>query len=328
MVINRRGWLHLVRTRIVLMRKRKFIIVLLALCYSVSGYSLSSFFEISGGGGWSSLGYGLKSTDQPALNVSQNGSYGFNAHIGYGLQFTRNIGVGIGVDFARYGATAKIGGQAIWQGVTDTEGEMYNHIALINKWTDRQEIYMLEIPLSLYVRFPIATDVRIYGQIGAKACLPMIGKAHYSGSISHQGEYEPWMMTLTNIPNHGFYTSTVDRKYDLQMSKFTMAAFVKIGIEAPVDELRYVWIFGAITGSMHFMPAISSSPSATIGWRNDTSDETMRQAHSFMSDYTSILNTTLISGHSWPCAVGAEIGIRLRIPHAKRYRSHCRCEEE
>lgn len=310
------------------MRRRLSILLILVLCFSVSAYALSSFFEISAGGGWSTLGYGLDNSTQPGLNVSQKGSYGFNAHIGYGLQFTRNIGVGLGVDFARYGANSRLSGQALWSGVTDTEGELYNHTSVLSDWSDKQEIYMLEIPLAVYIRFPVATNVRMYGQIGMKACIPLMKNASFSGTISHQGTYEPWMLTLANVPNHGFYSAAMEGKYDLQAAKFTIGAFLKFGVEAPVDALRRVWLFGAITASMQFMEAISSSPAVPIGWRNDTADESMRQAHYFMNDYSSILQTSLFSGHTWPIAVGAEIGVRFRIPHAKRYRSHCRCEEE
>ena len=318
------------RTRIILnaMRKRIFIVVVIALCSSVSGYALSSFFELSAGGGWSSLGYGLTTATQPGLHAVQKGSYGFNAHIGYGLQFTRHIGVGIGVDLARYGANARLDGQALWQEVVDTEGEAYNHITAVSGWSDRQELYMIEIPLALYLRFPVATDVRLYGAVGVKACIPLMKKASYSGMIRHEGFYEPWMLTIRDVPNHGFYTATMDGRYDLQTAKYTIGAFIKFGVEAPVDELRHVWLFGAVTASMQFMDAIKVSPASPIGWQNDTPAEEMRQAHYFMSDYSSILYTSLLSGRIWPIAVGAEIGVRFRIPHAKRYHSHCRCEEE
>lgn len=310
------------------MKLLRTILLSIAVLTTSSMYGLSSFIELSVGGGWSSLGYKLNNETQPGLMLKQNGSYGLEAHFGYGLQFTKNIGVGIGADLSRYGATAKINGQARWSGVRDTDGELYDHITSVQRWTDKQEIYMLEIPLSLYLRFPIATDVRIYGQIGAKACIPLMNKAHYEGTVSHQGFYEPWMLTVSDVPNHGFYTADMKSDYTIS-TKLTVAAFAKIGIEAPVDELRHVWLFGAIYGTMHFMPAIEvSATPAPIGWRNDIQGEANRQAHYFMSDYTPVYNTALMSGKPNPVAVGAEIGIRFRIPHPKRYRSHCMCEEE
>lgn len=310
------------------MKPIRLTIIGLLLFAATSMYGLSSFFEVSVGGGWSSLGYGLTNATQPGLTMSQGGSYGLGAHVGYGLQFNKYVGLGVGVDLSRYGANARISGVAEWQGVRDTDGELYNHLTTVHKWSDQQELYMLEIPLAVYLRFPVATDVRLYGQIGAKACIPMMNKGSYGGTLSHEGFYEPWMMTLSNIPNHGFYTASMEGEYELK-TKMTVAAFVKIGVEAPVDELRHVWIFGAIYGTMHFMPALETAETAVpLGWRNDTQGNEMRQAHYFMSDYAPVYNTQVLSGKPSPIAVGAEIGIRIRIPHPKRYRSHCMCEEE
>lgn len=40
------------------------------------------------------------------------------------------------------------------------------------------------------------------------------------------------MMTLSNIPNHGFYTASMEGKYELK-TKMTVAAFVKIEWKRP-----------------------------------------------------------------------------------------------
>lgn len=310
------------------MNKQRTIILAIALLFTSSMYGLSSFVELSFGAGWSTLGYGLSNENYPGLSVRQPGSYGFGAHVGYGLQFTKHVGLGIGVNLTRYGSNARISGEMVWQGVKDTDGELYDHHTVVTNWSDNQEIYMLEIPLSLYLRFSVLQDVHIYGQIGAKACIPLMNSGHYSGSLSHEGFYEPWMMTISDIPHHGFYSSSMDGGYGLQ-TKITVAAILKMGIEAPVDQLRNVWLYGAIYGTFHFMPAITpATDAAELGWRNDTQDETMQQAHYFMSDYSPILQTNLITGRMNPIAVGAEIGVRFRIPHDKRNHGPCRCLKE
>lgn len=308
------------------MRKIRGFILVLSLLANTAVYGISSFIEISAGGGWSSLGYSLTNETQQGLTMRQNGSYGLNAHIGYGLQFNKYIGLGVGVDLARYGADARLKGTAEWMGVTDTEGERYDHIVSVHTWNDRQSVYMIEIPLSVYLRFPVSETVRVYGQIGAKVCLPVMSSASYKGTISHSGVYEPWMLTLSNMPNHGFYTANMQDSYALR-THLTVAGFVKIGVEAPVDKLNNIWLYGTICGSVHFMPAVTpDTGNNIIGWRNDTYDQTMYQAHSFMSDYSPILSTNLIKREAKPFALGAEIGIRFRIPHFKRY--GCNCERE
>ena len=287
----------------------------------------SSFFELSVGGGWSSMGYRMSNELQPGLTARQNGSYGFNAHIGYGFQFNRYVGVGIGADLSRYGSTATLNGNAVWQGVSDTDGELYDHITAVSNWKDVQEVYMVEVPLALYLRFPIATDVRLFAEVGAKLCLPIMSKGAYSGNLQHTGFYEPWMLTLSEVPSHGFYSSVMLSDYDLRTNKMTVAGFVKIGVEGPVDKLRHVWIFGAIYGTMHFMPAVDTDHAAVLGWRNDTHKPEQLAAHAFMNDYNPIYMTDITRGNVNPLAVGAEIGVRFRFSHFKQHKG-CMCEEE
>ena len=287
----------------------------------------SSFFELSVGGGWSSIGYKMDNALQPDLSARQHGSYGFNAHIGYGFHFNRYVGVGIGADISRYGSKATLNGNALWQGVTDTDGELYDHITVVNNWKDAQELYMVEVPLAVYLRFPIATDVRLVAEVGAKLGFPIMGKGAYEGNLQHTGFYEPWMLTLSDVPSHGFYSSTMKSDYNLPTNKLTVAGFVKLGVEAPVDEMRHVWIFGAVYGTMHFMPAVNTTHDAALGWRNDTYNAGQSAAHTFMNDYNPIYMTNITRANLTPLAIGAEIGVRFRFSHYRRYRG-CMCEEE
>lgn len=305
------------------MKIRRSVILVLLLIASISVYPVTSFFELSVGGGWSSLGYGLDTRSMPTLSGSQNGSYGYGAHIGYGVLFNPYVGIGIGADFTRYGASAKLSGRAIWQDVSDTEGEQYSHVTHIHRWTDQQAIFYLEIPISLYVRFPVSDRSAVYAQLGAKACLPMLSKAHYAGELSHSGSYEPWMMEISEVPNHGFYSSVMDQDY-LFKTRFGMAGFVKVGFEGAVDSDERVWLYGAVYGTMFFMPALDGNASGQdLGWRNDTNDPAQYEAHSFMSDYSPLHTTVLATGKGMPFAVGAEIGVRFKIPHPKRHRCMC-----
>ena len=308
------------------MKHIKHLLIGALLITASTAYALTSYFEISAGGGWSTLGYGLNNAPQPGLDIRQNGSYGLNAHLGYGLQFSRYIGIGLGVDISRYGSAASLSGDAMWQGVVDTEGELYDHVTTVQQWADRQNLLMLEIPLSLFLRFPVSDNIRLYSQLGIKASLPLKCSGEYSGSLSHHGAYEPWMVDLTNVTGHGFYNSTMSAPYDLQ-AQFALNAFLKLGIEGPLDEYRIVWLYGALYGSFYCTPVINTpTGGSTIGWRNDTDDPAMQQAHYFMNDYAPIFTTNLASGAMRPIAVGAEIGLRFRIPHSQHY--GCKCDRD
>lgn len=285
---------------------------------------LTSMIEVSVGGGWSSLGYQLNTEAQPFLTAKQNGSYGLTAHIGYGLMFNSYIGVGIGADVARYGSDIKLADQAQWLGVTDTDGELYDHFTTIRSWKDQQQLYMVEIPLALYFRAP-ATGNKVYfsGEVGAKVGIPVFSQAKFSGELSHQAGYEPWQLNLQQVGGHGFYDSEMSGEYDLQ-TKTSFAVFAKVGFETPLDEKEKVWFYGHLCGTYYVAPALSLTETPTpLGFHNDTNDPFMQDTHSFMADYAGILSTDMLKGKTTPISIGVELGIRFKILHKQTFRCHC-----
>lgn len=304
---------------------RRWIVIGIISCVAITASArLTSMIEVSVGGGWSSLGYQLNTESQPFVTAKQAGSYGLTAHIGYGLMFTPHIGVGIGADIARYGADAKLGDQAQWLGVTDTDGELYDHFTNIRSWKDQQQLYMVEIPLTVYFRSP-ATGSQVYfsGEVGAKVGIPVMSDAKYHGELSHQAGYEPWQLNLQQVRGHGFYDSEMSNTYDLQ-PKTSFALFAKVGIETPLDEKEHVWFFSHIYGTYYLASAVSLTDTPTpLGFRNDSNQPAMQEAHAFMADYTGILNTDMIKNKPTPISVGVELGIRFKILHKQTFRCHC-----
>lgn len=302
---------------------KRTLLFIVVLCSALTARAeLSSMLELSIGGGWSSLGY--KVSNDGLVKGQQQGSYGFDAHIGYGLMFNRYIGLGIGADFAHYGSTVKLGGTAMWQGVTDTDGERYDHSTEINKWKDVQDIFMVEIPLSVYFRVPMAGGNSWFSAVvGAKVGIPVISGAKYSGELTHTAGYEPWQLILQDVRGHGFYSSEMSDKYSISQ-KTSYAAFAKIGLETALDKKQRICLYGHIYATYYFANTLKfSGLSKELGFINDSKDPSMQEAHYFMQDYTSILDTKLVKQKSCPIGIGVEIGVRFRFPHPKKYPCHC-----
>ena len=76
--------------------------------------NMHSALEISVGGGWSTLGYKVL-PKQAEVQGTNSGSWGAQAHVGYALFFTPNIGLGVGANFSHYGANASLSGVAQWK---------------------------------------------------------------------------------------------------------------------------------------------------------------------------------------------------------------------
>ena len=299
------------------MRNRILIIFLLAGLSLPIRAEMHSAIEISVGGGWSTLGYKVQPT-QADVTGTNKGSWGAQVHVGYALFFTQNVGLGVGANFAHYGANASLSGTARWEDVTDTEGEPYSHLTLIHSLKDKQDVYLVEIPLTLYLDFPLSDYLHFDIEVGAKYGIPVLKNASFQADIEHQGDYGIWGLNLYDVSDHGFYR---EREFhgDYSVSvKNQISLFLKLGLAYEIS--RNVQLFANIYGDYGFMDAVKSGE-AELGFQNDRPG--MASMHSFMPEYNGLTATNNISSKSHPAQVGLELGVRFVLPHRKTY--FCRC---
>lgn len=293
------------------------LFLLLGLCLPMAA-QMHSAMEISVGGGWSSLGYQVQPT-QADVTGANKGSWGAQVHVGYALFFTPKIGLGIGANFAHYGANASLSGTARWADVTDTEGERYNHLAIIHSLKDKQDAYLVEIPLTLYLDFPLSEYLHFDIEIGAKYGIPVMKSASFQADVEHQGDYGIWGMNLYDVPSHGFYREG-DFHQDYSVSiGHQISAFLKVGIAYEIQ--KNVQFFANIYGDYGFTNTVKRGE-AELGFQNDRAG--MASTHAFMPAYNGIIATNNISAKSHPIQVGLEVGFRFIIPHKTNYPCRCR----
>ncbi len=299
------------------MRNRILIIFLFIGLSLPMAANMHSALEISVGGGWSTLGYKVLPT-QADVQGSNKGSWGVQAHVGYALFFTPNVGLGLGANFSHYGATASLSGTAHWTGVIDTDGELYNHITYIHSLIDKQDIYLVEIPLTLYIVYPINYYVGFNAEIGAKYGIPVMSKASYQADIEHQGDYGIWELNLYDVTGHGFYREQ-DFHNDYSIAtKNQISLFLKLGLSYEIRS--NIQFFGNIYAD-YGLTSVLTSGQTELGFQNDRAG--MEEVHAFMPAYNGITTTNNISAKSHPIQVGLELGLRFVFPHKKSY--PCRC---
>ena len=283
-----------------------------------------SFLEFSAGGGWSTLTYSLNGTPD-GLQASQAGSYGLNFHVGYGVMLHPYVGLGIGADISRFGATARLKGEMVWNDVTDTDGERYNHYTRINRWNDRQELYYVEVPLTIYFWFPTSSIVSVSAELGLKYAYQFLRNTVYEGNVTHMGQYPAWGMTVTDVPNHGFYSSDLTGKghFDAQHQ---VTAFAKLGIMLPISPKLY--FFSHLYAACGMRNAIGKiDAQQKLGFREDTDEAA--DMHYFMNPASSVLETNLPKGEFLPVSIGLEVGLRIRFAAStKRYPCRCLIDDE
>lgn len=299
------------------MRNRILIIFLLLGLSLPIAARMYSAIELSVGGGWSTLGYKVQ-PKQADVTGTNNGSWGAQAHLGYALFFTEHIGLGVGANFSHYGAGASLAGTARWEGVTDTDGERYNHLAVIHSLKDKQDLYLVEIPLTLYFVYPINYSLHFNLEAGAKYGIPVMSKASYQADIEHQGDYGIWGLNLNQVGGHGFYREADFHNDYALKAQNQISVFLKLGLSYAIQE--NMQLFGNIYGDYGLMTPFEKGQS-DLGFQNDRAS--MQAAHAFMPAYNGIVATNNISDKSHPVQVGLEIGIRFLFPHKETY--SCRC---
>ena len=308
------------------MRKITVIIalfILLPLWAAETGryHSRGNAFEITVGGGYSSLGYKVNNVaDQLASKTS--GSYSLQVHIGYNWFFCEYAGLAVGADIQHYGQKATLNGLLTWSGVTDTDGEKYDHLLNLNNWTEQQNYWAVEIPVSFVFSFPVVQDkLYITAQVGGKYGIPLSAKYAGSGALTHSGYYAPWGLTLADKPNHGFYTEQGFTPKGTLPKKNYWTVFAKVGVAIPLVEHLDLLVQGYFN---YALTAIGQSGSnVALGFRNDRPGQ--EEAHYFMQNYTDLSNTSVITGSFKPWSAGLEIGIRYTIPTKKTNKYPCRC---
>ena len=283
---------------------------------------VTSVIEIAAGGGWSTLNYAVSSPIE-GLNVRQNGSWSVTAHSEYIIMFNRYIGIGAGVDITHYGAITAIDGRMQWTGVTDTDGEVYNHHLSITGWRDKQDVWFLQPGLFIHADIPVGDNIAITFAGGGRYGLPIAQRMSYGGTTCHTGVYPQWGLTLSEMENHGFYTTTATMQTTDWKANRMIDLVLRAGVQYHIGKYTALmvraWVACGVTDALRII-----SSNRALGFANDKPG--MEKIHYFMNDYTSVLATNLVTDpHSKPIAAGLEIGVRWIFPHPSKRTNICRC---
>ncbi|MGM9810256.1 MAG: hypothetical protein ACI30J_05230 [Paludibacteraceae bacterium] len=301
-----------------------------SLCLSAAPKQKGVAFDVGIGAGYSTLGYQTQATDN--LQPRVTGSWGMRANIGINYFFLDYLGIGIGVSLTRYGGGLSVDGEMVWEGVTDTDGERYNHHLQLNNWRETQQQLFIAPNLTLQAAIP-AGNAHVLIRFGAEyaACM----QASYSGygELTHTGYYPFGNLTLHDIEKYGFYTTDRFRpsgELSADVQQVSLIGAVGVGIPvAKNTELTIAVEAAYAVWSSNKTPAGGEN---AIGFHENISiDPTNgnnsigngQDPHYFIPDYVSLTTTSLTQGAMHPLYVGLQIGVRYTIPQRKRYPCMC-----
>lgn len=269
--------------------------------------------------GYAGLGYSRLGFKPARANDAAKGGVGATVGLNYAYYFHENWGVTAGVGFDYYSGRAVIGDCYEWPGQGDSDGEAYTHRVYGHKWTEKQNVGMVNIPVGIQTMYPLSKKenaVKLYAGAGLQVGLP-VWKTYSlpSGEIEHRGWYEQWNMEMHDLADRDFYYESVDNFKDspkgLQLSSVAVGVYADLGVAIPLAEQwdLMVGAFAKVTCNNMY------KGDKELGWGNssytaqyiDGNRQTQTISHDFMPAYEGFVNSTEVETVR-PWMVGLKVG--------------------
>lgn len=269
-------------------------------------YHKGHYIQAYLGGGYSSLQYRLSDGENPTGDILGGGQA--LIQLQYAYFFNDKWGLGIGASFSNLTSHARPTGSRKWNGVVDSDGEIYNHTTNISRWNERQTIHALAVPVSVQFQHFYQPERGIFLSLGAAPQFTFPKLNQYKvldGALEHSAYYE-WSRLELNNGVHEFTSQYQFAKGDLQARKISAAVFADFGFLFTVR--KDIDIYAGAYGYCNVLDA-NVSDKKELGWKDDN--------FTFMNDYQGMYATTE-AGKSIPWAAGLKVGVHWHyIPKPK-----------
>lgn len=186
--------------------------------------------EVTGwiNGGFSSLQYSPKVGDH-------TGGIGGELGVGYTYSFNPKWGISTGLGVGLYNAKTRINGHFDTYAAIDDEEE-YNKMNLlvdIDQFEEKQQAYLLNIPLMLQFQAAGNETNTFYAALGGKISIPIHSKYKSTGNYITKGKYAFTETIFEDMPEHGYNT------YDRLKENRSLKMNLNVQLAA---EVGYKWL--------------------------------------------------------------------------------------
>lgn len=283
----------------------------------VGTHSLQAYLA----GAYSSLGYQL-------TNGKNLGGLGAEVSLRYAYFFNDEWGLSLGIDYDTYQSYGRLNTTERWNGISDSETELYNHLAITHDWTEYQRIHELSVPIMAEYQHRFSKGYGLFAALGAYVGFPIAAsyKLH-KGSLEHQGEYPQWGLILDAVYGHDFYTETIGKDFareskSLSLAKITTGVKADFGAIIPLTD--QIDLFAGVYAKVDVLD-ISGNESLALGWQQPQASEPYRR-HDFMPEYSGLVASNYVAAVR-PYQVGIKIGIHFQpAPPAPKTKAESLCE--
>ena len=222
----------------------------------------------------------------------------------YRFFFTKNFGLGLGVEVSFYNAKGVIDDYSYAELTRDYEGSDFEFRTNLRNYGERESIVMVNIPLMFRYRGDPERNM-FYAAAGAKIGIPVAGKYRVvEGTSSNSGYYgfEDEEYTTQTFMGFGSFPEIGDQEIKLKPT-------VMLSVEAGMNwRLQYILIYTGIYIDYGLKNVVEKSNEliATYNSRNPTD----RHMGSMLSaQYIEEGNRTHITKDVLPVAIGLKVGI-------------------
>ena len=247
------------------------------------------------GGGWGSLNYGLSN------GGTVSGAPHALAEIDYAYFFHKYFGIGVGLRVSNTTSVARLAGSRVWNGVTDTDGETYNHTTDILSWRERETMHTLDVPVMLESQFYFNDKEKagMYFDLGASLRVTGMNRFNVKeGNIEDKAYYPATHLTLTQM--HEFGNRDMRQVGNLGIKRLGAGVFADMGFLFRIGKITDLALGGYF---QYTVTDMNIDNRQALGFANST--------FSFMNNYVGAMNTSeATAAHPWEA--GLKIGLRIR----------------
>jgi outer membrane protein OmpA-like peptidoglycan-associated protein len=192
------------------MKKIKLTMLLALISIIISAQEKGSYISITLGGGNTGINYSLQGIDPGVRDGSNRHLLGGLGKIEYSYYFTRHLGISLGGGISYYRTSGIYSGvhegmnNAINLGpqidIDETGINNYDLLVRLFNWEERQECYLVDIPLMIRYQHKFGDRQKhgLYISVGAKAQIPI--KTQYSiidSKYSDINDSDNWRLNIS-----------------------------------------------------------------------------------------------------------------------------------
>ncbi|MDQ1772036.1 OmpA family protein [Labilibaculum sp. A4] len=178
---------------------------------SVKAQKADQFLSLDMSSGLHSMQYSLQ-------NGKAKRQFGYGFHLSYSYFLNSHWGVQTGIGMQKCRTEAILNYQSSTSEI-DSDGDSYEFRNRFDNWQEKQDVFFVDIPLSLQYQKMLGKKFGILAGLGAQISIP--AQATYEttgGEMVTTAYYSQWNVELYDLPQHGLGSITTKYKGDISLN--------------------------------------------------------------------------------------------------------------